>query len=119
MRRLEPFNPFDTGERECFPDLQEGLTPLSSAAAVSEEEQEAVDIELLSRTRPADVDTQHPPDLGYLPPETSQRLEAECQAWFDEQSALKAIRVRFRLSLGFWRPTTPRAPPSLSADSEP
>lgn len=89
MHRLEPFNPFDTNaDKICFPDVVEGLTP-----GVGPDPDAVVDIEQLSRTQPADIDTQHPPDLGHLPPETSQLLEARCQAWFDVQSSLKAIRV--------------------------
>lgn len=88
--RPEPFNPFDTGDKVCFPDIEEGLAldvgPDSPAAAV-------VDIEQLSRYQPADINTAHAPDLGYLPLETSQLLEARCQAWFDVQSSLKALRV--------------------------
>lgn len=89
--RLEPFNPFDTSDKICFPAVEDGLTPGvglegSDAAAV-------VDIDQLSRNQPADINTQHPPQLGYLPSETSQLLEARCQAWFDVQSSLKAIRV--------------------------
>jgi hypothetical protein len=88
---LEPFNPFDTSDKVCFPAVEEGLIPGvgpegSAAAAV-------VDIDQLSRNQPADIDTQHPPELGYLPSESSQLLEARCQAWFDVQSSLKAIRV--------------------------
>jgi hypothetical protein len=88
--RPEPFNPFDTGDKLCFPDLEEGLAldvgPESPAAAV-------VDIEQWSRYQPADINTAHTPNLGYLPLETSQLLEARCQAWFDVQSSLKALRV--------------------------
>jgi hypothetical protein len=88
--RLEPYNPFDTGPKICFPSLEDGLAPgvgpESSDAAV-------VDIDFLSHTHPADIDTQHPPDLGYLPEETSLLLEGRCQAWFDIQCSLKAVRV--------------------------
>jgi hypothetical protein len=88
--RLEPYNPFDAGPKVCFPNLEDGLAPgvgpESSDAAV-------VDIDFLSHTQPVDIDTQHPPDLGYLPEETSLLLEARCQAWFDIQCSLKAVRV--------------------------
>jgi len=88
--RLEPFNPFDISDKICFPDVHDGLTP-----GVGHQDGGAVvDIDELARTQPIDIDTDNAPDLGYLPLETSQALEAQCQFWFDVQAALKTVRVR-------------------------
>lgn len=92
--RLEPFNPFDTSDKECFPELEEALALEAEAPEPEEGDPAAVvDIDQLSRSHPVDIDTANPPDLGFLPWETSQLLEARCQAWFDTQSSLKGIRV--------------------------
>jgi hypothetical protein len=91
MHRLDSWNPFDVSDKTCFPDLHEALqrgsTLVPAGTAV-------VDIDVLARHQPADIDEQQPPDLGFLPAEYSLTLEARCQAWFDEQRRIKAARVR-------------------------
>jgi hypothetical protein len=91
MHRLDSWNPFDVSDKTCFPDLHEALQPGSTLEPAGTA---VVDIDVLARHQPADIDEQHPPDLGFLPAEYSITLEARCQAWFDEQRRIKAARVR-------------------------
>lgn len=88
----EPFNPFDTSEKICFPDLDEGL-----ALGVGQDSSE--DIDRLSRLHPVEIDSECPPDLGYLPLQTSQLLQAQCQQWFTALAEEKALRVRVCLCI--------------------
>lgn len=91
MQHLDVWNPFDVSEKTCFPDLHEALQPGSTLLPA---DTAVVDIDVLARHHPADIDEQHPPNLGLLPQELSNTLEARCQAWFDEQTRIKAARVR-------------------------
>jgi hypothetical protein len=101
----EPWNPFDAdSQRERFPDVREALRHHSSYSSddggddgddTPPAARPVVDIERLSAAghSVAIDEGQKPPSLGRIPPETSQLLEACCQAWFDAQAALKAERV--------------------------
>jgi hypothetical protein len=91
MQHLDVWNPFDVSEKTCLPDLHEALQPGSTLLPA---DTAVVDIDVLARHHPADIDEQHPLDLGLLPQELSDTLEARCQAWFDEQRRIKAARVR-------------------------
>lgn len=90
MQPLDSWNPFDVSDKTCFPDLCEALQPGGTLVPAGTT---VVDIDVLARHQPADIDEQHPPELGLLPEELSQLLEARCQAWFDEQKRIKAARV--------------------------
>lgn len=123
---LEPWNPFDTNnDRECFPGLQEALHSTHAPAVVDIDQQRSSwgeagpDVEGWQQ-----VQQQPETARGFLAPETSQRLEAKCQAWFDALAALKAERVgawarRHAAGLGFQLHATDVAPQQTSprADS--
>lgn len=81
LQPLELWNPFDSSDKQCFPDLHGALHGESTSPVVD-----------ISLAPVVSFDDAHPP-LGHLPLETSQLLEARCQAWFDDQAALKAVRV--------------------------
>lgn len=84
----EPWNPFDTADSKIsFPELDLALAPGSGSAPV-------LDVELLAQRSPAHIDAANPQGLGYLEATTTQKLESECQAWFDSQQLAKAARVR-------------------------
>lgn len=91
MAPPEPWNPFDTGGRENFPSLQ--FLELGSAGTATAPAPEHVSIEAISAWQPVDIDPRAPRQHGYLSLDVSQRLEAECQTWFDRQAELKASRV--------------------------
>lgn len=90
-RALEAWNPFDTSDKKCFPDLHEALIPGSTLLA---EGSTVVDISVLAQYHAVEIESLHPPDLGYLPEGFTEALEGRCQAWFDEQTRIKAARVR-------------------------
>lgn len=90
MLCMEPWNPFDTSDKVCFPDISEALSPECTAEP---SDKDVVDIDVLSRYHPAEINDLNPPDLGFLSWETAHLLEAKCQAWFNEQQRLKALRV--------------------------
>jgi hypothetical protein len=90
----EPWNPFDCADdRTAFPDsLDAALTPGRGARP-------AFDVEARARLAPAAIDEPTACTAARradrcLPREASRRLEAWCQAWFDDQQAEKAERVR-------------------------
>lgn len=91
MLRLEPWNPFDTSGKICFPNVYDALSPNCTLEAVNPAD--VVDIDHLARSSPVDIDGDHLPNLGNLPLELTSLLEAKFQAWFDEQQRLKAARV--------------------------
>jgi hypothetical protein len=99
MHLLDSWNPFDVSDKTCFPDLYEALQPGSTLVPPGTT---VVDIDVLARHQPADIDEQHPPEVGFLPKELSQVLEERCQAWFDEQRRVKAARVRTGSALSAW-----------------
>jgi len=77
---VEPWNPFDTSEKTCFPNLYEALL---SEPRTETGRETVVDIDQLARHNAADIHVQHQPEYGYLDPELSKWLESNCQAWFD------------------------------------
>jgi len=90
MTSREPWNPFDTSEKICFPNIYEALL---SEPGTDTGREIVVDIDQLARHHAADIDVQHPPEHGYLDPNLSNWLELTCQAWFNEQKRIKAARV--------------------------
>ncbi len=94
----EPWNPFDTSDKICFPNLIDALDTGPTADGTCD----VVDIAFLAEHHSADIDQFHPPDLGYLPLQLTQILEAKCQAWFDEQKRIKAARVGLVLPMCCW-----------------
>lgn len=81
-----PWNPFDAaGDRVNFPDIEAALSPGVGTAAT-------VDIAAAAATAALDAAAAQP-ELGHLPEGTSEDLEAQCQAWFDQLQRAKAAGV--------------------------
>lgn len=102
MPYTEPWNPFDTSDKICFPDLQDALTV--SPVLQDDAADAVVDIAVLATCHPVEIDGLRSPNHGLLSPELSIELEARCQAWFDEQRRIKAARVRQQCEPGGFRP---------------
>eukprot|EP00878_Enallax_costatus_P035524 GHUV01039662.1.p1 GENE.GHUV01039662.1~~GHUV01039662.1.p1 ORF type:complete len:110 (-),score=16.70 GHUV01039662.1:422-751(-) len=91
MLCLEPWNPFDTSDKNCFPNVYDALSP--ECTLEEAEPADVVDIDHQARWNPTYIDDSSPPQLGYLPIELTSLQEAKCQAWFDDQKRFKAARV--------------------------
>ncbi|GBF99620.1 hypothetical protein Rsub_12299 [Raphidocelis subcapitata] len=85
----EPWNPFDAAEdRDPFPDTIDAALMRGRGGLPQ------FDVDARARLAPAAIDAAAPaaatPVARRLPRETSLRLEAQCQAWFEDQSSAKA-----------------------------
>lgn len=102
MLCLEPWNPFDTTGKVCFPHVADALSP--GCTLEHADGHDVVDIDVLSGRSPVEIDGFNPPNLGYLPIELTQLLEARCQSWFDEQQRIKAARVGLLIAAAWSSP---------------